>query len=258
MKEEIRNPWEGVKESDLYTKNDRSNVEVFNSKLGRHPKFIDLNLLPEPYMGNKNAKVILLFSNPGFGGNETTEYNEIPKFKETIIKNLTHANEEYPYYYLNPNFTRKSIKGETIFTDGGKWILDKTKQLRKDSGLTLEEFSTKIFTLQLHPFHSAEFKALNKTYKGYEYTMQLFSDSIDRAIKGEALIVCARAYKEWNKEYQKLNNNDKSKDLKIDLNTNFVQMLHPRKLNFTPKHFGKDSEENDNYKKLITELNKSL
>lgn len=258
MTNEIENPWKGIKESDLYTKDDRNNIEVFNSKLGRHPKYIDLDLLPEPYMGNPKAKIILLFANPGYGSNETKEYDEIPRFKETIIKNLTHSNEDYPYYYLNPNFTRKSLKGETIFTDGGKWILDKTKKLRKDSELTLEEFSTKIFTLQLHPYHSAEFKPLNKPYKGYEYTMQLFSKIIDRAIKGDALIICARAYKEWNKEYQKLNNNDKSKDLKIDLKTNFVQMLHPRKLYFTPKHLGKDSEENDNYEKLITELKKPL
>ena len=88
MKEKVENPWKKVKESDLFFEKDKQIIERFNLslkqkpniKLEDHDYYIHPDLLPEPYMGNLDANVILLFANPGYGKNEKADY-KIPGFQ---------------------------------------------------------------------------------------------------------------------------------------------------------------------------------
>ena len=123
--------------------------------------------------------------------------------------------------------------------------------------IKLEELSKKIFTLQLHPYHSVKFKPVKENFVGYDYTMSKFKRAVERAKAGEALIICARSYKYWNKEYQNLDPT-RNTDLKTQLNENFIEMLFPRTTYFTPKHFGKEEVGKENFKKLIEYLNKPV
>lgn len=257
MEKLIENPWKDIKEVPFYFEEDKKIIDEFNLKLENNPHFIHSDLMPEPYMGNPKANVILLFANPGYGANERIDYT-IPKFKKAIENNLTHSNTEYPYYYLNPEFKHQPSNGKSKYTDGGKWIRDRTKVLSAELKIEDKELAKKIFTLQLHPYHSARFKNVKKPFKGYEYSMSLFSNAIERAKKGEALIICARSYKHWNAEYQKLNKKNEGKDLKKDLENNFIEMLHPRSVYFTTKNLGKDEEGNENFQKLVAKLKQPL
>lgn len=250
MKEKVENPWGKVKESDLFFEKDKKIIERFNEKLENHPHYIYSDLLPEPYMGNPKANVILLFANPGYGKNERADY-KIPGFQNAIINNLTHFNKEYPYYYLNPDFVHQSSDGKPKYTDGGKWVLDRTRELRKELNINEKELSEKIFTIQLHPYHSEKFKPVKEKFVGYQYTMSLFFDAVERALKEEALIVCARSYRYWNTEYQ--NRYGENADLIKDLGTNFIKMQNPRSVYFTSKNLGEE-----NFTKLKNKLNAKL
>lgn len=250
-----------MNDSNIFFEKDKEIIKEFNEKLIRgdkelkkHPHYIQQDLLPEPYMGNPDANVILLFANPGYGGKEKDDYNAT-KLKEKIFKNLTHANLDYPYYYLDPELYDSSSKSQPKFTEGAKWARRRMRELIDK--IEPEELSQKVFTLQLHPYHSARFKKLNDSFKGYNYTMSLFEDAIERAEKKNALIVCARSYQHWNNEYKKIKKNP-DLDMMEDLGDNFMKMLNPRTTYFSPKHFGKEQIGNDKFKKLIEYLKKPL
>ena len=255
MEKKIDNPWENIKAPEYCTEVDLKLLNVFNNNKDGKPHFIHLDLMPEPYIGNPGANVIFLFANPGYGGNEKQDY-EIPGFKQAIEKNLTHSNTDYPHYYFNPAFVHKNPVRNHPYTDGGKWIRDRTRVLRERLNFNEEILSQKIFTIQLHPYHSAKYKPIQEPLSVHNYAMHLFLNAVERAKKKEALIICARSYKYWNIEYQNLT--DSQRDLKTDLGNSFIEMLYPRNVYFTPNHMGKDSAGEDNFEKLVCKLSVSI
>jgi len=220
----MKNPWEKIKDPNFYTKDDKRIIDEFNDKLkgkNESPFFIDLNLMPEPYIGDPKANVILLFTNPGLKGTELKEYKAVKGFSDAIKKNLTHKNESYSYYYFNPEFKMK-IDGEEKYIAGAEWIRRRTKELIEsfDDKILAE----KIFTIQLHPYHSARFKPLDEPLSVSRYTMYLFSKAVTKAKKGKAVIVCIRSYSEWNKAFQSLPGNTSESDLAKELGENFIML----------------------------------
>jgi len=88
----MRNPWESLADKNYRIEEDIEIINNHNSGLSKnHKHFIDLDLFPEPYIGNPNANVVLLFTNPGKSklNVEMKEYYEIDGFKKTLEKNLT-------------------------------------------------------------------------------------------------------------------------------------------------------------------------
>lgn len=213
----MNNPWGKNGRPNFYFEEDAKKIQAFNKSLGNHPQFIDLNLMPEPYIGNPNANVILLFTNPGLKGNENENYKEFPELKKVLEQNLTHENFDYPYYYLDPKFRE---------TDGGKWIRKRMNKIIEIVGD--KELSEKIFTIQLHPYHSNEFKDFNEPLLGHNYSMFLLSKAIER----KALIIFSRSHKEWNSAYNKFDHN--VKELKKIIGDNFIELKTPTK-NTTPR-----------------------
>lgn len=258
----VENPWEGILEPNIFLEKDKKIIEQFNLRLKQKPNlkledhdyYIHPDLLPEPYMGNPDANVVLLFANPGYGKNERTDYS-ISGFKDAIIKNLTHSKSDYPYYYLNPDFIHPPTNGKPNYSDGGKWVRQRMKEILIK--IDEKELTKKIFTIQLHPYHSAKFKPVTEKFVGHEYTMSKFKNAVERAKDRKALIICARSYKHWNKEFQNLDPINNT-DLKTQLNGNFIEMLFPRTTYFTPKHFGKGEIGNKNFETLLEYLKGTL
>jgi len=239
----VENPWEAFKkEENYFFEQDKKIVQEFNKNLGPHPKYIDFDLMPEPYIGNPNANVVLLFTNPGLKGNEKQNYEDFPTMKKVLKRNLTHENIDYPYYYLNPAFKD---------TDGGKWIYKRMGRIIKKIGP--KELSNKIFTIQLHPYHSNAFEELKETLQGHNYSMSLLSE----AIKRNALIIFTRSHKEWNSAYNKFDSS--VKDLKEIEKINFIELKTPMK-NTTPRSpfFIESYMGKENFKKLLSKLEEPL
>jgi hypothetical protein len=232
MTKKVENPWEGMNGPNYYSDRDKEIINTFNKKLEKKDKenniiskkedsifYIDLRLMPEPYMGNKDANVILLFTNPGLKKTELQEYDEYPDFYESLKNNLTHSNTEYPYYYFNPAF-KKLIKGKEKYIAGAEWILRRTKELRKAIGDNhLQILSKGLFTFQLHPYHSKRYKNLPKLEVD-EYTDYLFKASVQKAKDKGALVICVRNYDQWNDRYQKVFETEN--DFATDLSDNFI------------------------------------
>lgn len=242
MKEKVENPWKKTDRPNFYLEEDAKKIKVFNESLGKHPLYIDLELMPEPYIGNPKANVIFLFTNPGLKGNENDNYEKFPDFRKVLEKNLTHDNTDYPYFYLDPKFEK---------TDGGKWIRKRMSKIIDKIGD--KELSEKIFTIQLHPYHSNEFKEFKEPLEGHNYSMHLLSE----AIKRKALIVFTRSHSEWDSAYSKFDNT--VKELKKIIGNNFIQLRTPNKKT-TPRSpfFIESYMGEENFKKLINKLKEPL
>ena len=99
------NPWLRLPTNPPYVlPEDREAVEEFNRARGQaHDHFLHINeLLPEPFIGDKDAPVVLLSNNPGFG--ENVPFRQTSDFRAMMRNNLHHVATDWPFLYLNPAF----------------------------------------------------------------------------------------------------------------------------------------------------------
>src|SRR5207245_11805556 len=59
-------------------------------------------ILPEPFVGDKDAPVVLLSNNPGFGEGALPKRD--PAFMARLRNNLAHGPADYPFLFLAPEF----------------------------------------------------------------------------------------------------------------------------------------------------------
>lgn len=103
----MENPWLHLPTEPPYVLHgDRECVETFNCALNdsQHKHYLQLNeILPEPFVGAKDAPVLLLSNNPGIGG-KSTPCRQAPEFRAAMRNNLHHAASDWPFVYLHPAF----------------------------------------------------------------------------------------------------------------------------------------------------------
>lgn len=120
-----------------------------------------LSLLPLPYAGDlERADFIILLLNPGFSYTDYWGETNVPEFRKQLLSNLNQQfdRQEYGFPYLDPQFCWHS---------GFVWWEKKLRELvqeiarRKFNGNyrdALKEFSHRIASLELVPYHSSSFK----------------------------------------------------------------------------------------------------
>jgi hypothetical protein len=103
----LNNPWVDLPDKpDYVLEADRPEVEKFNKKRkpdSAHYLHIE-KILPEAFIGDKNAPVLLLSNNPGFSGQGADKPRQQSFVLEWMRKNLHHERLDYPFYYLDPAF----------------------------------------------------------------------------------------------------------------------------------------------------------
>ena len=101
----IDNPWlQLTSKSPFVLEIDREQVEAYNAKLSKgDSRYVRLDLIPEPFVGNPKAPVVLLGLNPGYDDSDDEFYRQ----NEAACRlNLAHAPQQYPFYLLNPDYDR--------------------------------------------------------------------------------------------------------------------------------------------------------
>lgn len=103
----MENPWLQLPTEPPYVlPADRDYVEKFNRalRISQQKHYLQINaILPEPFIGAKDAPVLLLSNNPGIGGDDSPS-RQAPAFREVMRNNLLHASSDWPFLYLNPTF----------------------------------------------------------------------------------------------------------------------------------------------------------
>ncbi len=95
------NPWHYLPPKPLYVlSEDQDKIEKFNSKNQEHA--LNLNVIPVPFVGSKDAPVLLLGNIAGVGPHEEEGYKKRPAYADRMRNNLLHAPSPYPFFPLDP------------------------------------------------------------------------------------------------------------------------------------------------------------
>jgi len=188
------NPWMKLPDNAPFVlPNDAPEIHNFNqkqikrlTKQGKPPdpdknnSLIDLKLLPEPFLGNPQAPVVLLNLNPGWDSTDAC-WHEKEDFKQKNRDNLEHKNVPYPFYLLHPNLSQ---------SPGGLWWRRHLRELINKVGL--KAVATGVLVVELFPYHSGRFG-----FKGAVPSQQYSVSLVEQAIRRGAMIVVLRAEKQW-------------------------------------------------------------
>ena len=186
----MENPWKNfVHKSPFILEEDRGFIEHFNEQIREYYE-IQVDQPPAPFVGNKNAPIVLLNLNPGYKEDDNEFYK-----KEAFIKasenNLTHRSNEYPFYFLDPSLGRDN--------SGYKWWHKKLKELISE--FKEKAVSQNILVLEYFPYHSKRFYFSKCVYShAQEYTKFL----LEKAMERNVLVIIMRSKKIWYEFVPKL------------------------------------------------------
>ncbi len=222
LKRDIENPWIDY---DLKTTKihhlDKLQIDKFNITAKSEFKF-DTILLPDPYIGNVNSKILLLALNPGIHEDDY-EIHKGPIYRKLHRENINQIDTEYPFYYLNPELN----------SPGTKWWHSKLKHLIENFGV--RKTAQAVCCLQYVPYHSKKFKKLSKNLPTQEFVKKI----IETHIKNNKPIVMMRSKSLWIKLVPEL-----------EFYKNIFSLRNPRTPALSPKNVGEE-----NFKLLINAMN---
>ncbi|MFL5624662.1 MAG: hypothetical protein ACJ788_03600 [Ktedonobacteraceae bacterium] len=94
------------------------------NRKGTIVKFLhEAGLITEPYLGNPQAKIILLNLNPGFSESDILFHRDNAYFAKTSRANLHHEGQEYPFYLLDPK--NLAAPGSGWWRRKLRWLIDR-------------------------------------------------------------------------------------------------------------------------------------
>src|ERR1700730_11344808 len=95
-------PWGALPDSAPYVlPMDAAEIKLFNRRVQPIQR-LHLDLMPEPFLGNPLAPVVLLNGNPGFSEADPATHRDI-EFRAAARRNLFHSHPNWPLYLLDPS-----------------------------------------------------------------------------------------------------------------------------------------------------------
>jgi len=158
---------------------DRPLVEWFNHTAKPSAR-IHVELLPEPYVGQFRAPVVILALNPGFSSADRRAH-ATPDLRRAVISCLRGQRTQHPFHYLAP----------TARSPGARWWRAAVRHLIDDCGL--RRVTEGLLSVDYFPYHSKTFQHAYLRLPSQPFSFAL----IRAAIARDALIVLARGARLW-------------------------------------------------------------
>lgn len=179
MSDVVLNPWRNLPETGPFVvEYDLPITEAFNRKASAQHR-LHFDLIPEPYLGNPLAPVVLLNANPGYPANGI-----VPDFGGGFLvaarANLLHAHPDWPLYLLDP----------ALPSMGGNWWNRRLRPLANAVG-GFQRVAQLVFVAETHGYHSVNYKTI--ALPSQRYTRELVLAAMQR----DAVIIVMRARKVW-------------------------------------------------------------
>jgi hypothetical protein len=170
------NPWFRLPPGPPYVlEEDEDAVRKFNARAGGAHRIQIDKLLPEPFVGDPAAPVLLLSNNPGFG--EGSVLRRQPDFMTRIRDGMHLEFSNYPFIYLDPDYSE---------TNSGRWWRQKLKCLLERFGDTVVARS--VCNVVYFPYPSTRFRHGGCEVESQKYGFRLVHDAVERG----AMIVLMR------------------------------------------------------------------
>jgi len=188
-----KNPWLRFNPDGPYVLDeDKSDVRRYNAFVPAQNKKIIDRTIPEPFIGNPDsARILLLSLNPGHSPKDFV-WHERQDFRQSMIRNLRHETQAFPFYPLNPEFKESGA---------GDWWRKKTHRLQSAAGISDELFAQRLFVIEWFPYHTETSPYRTRLLRGPDgvlcesqrYSFELAQDFMNRNIP----VLLMRSRKEW-------------------------------------------------------------
>jgi hypothetical protein len=182
----MHNPWRDLSFKRPYVLlEDHAAIEEANKKNDNWEFQYHLELLPDPYIGNLEAPVVLFSLNPGYtrakqgdaNCNDDWWHANSQDLHDAYRRNFREERSLYPMFFLDPIFANNP---------GGRYWNKKLGDLIALCGR--EKVAKALLTIEFFPYHSHKFRG------GCHVPSQKFAlYQIQRAMERKATIILVRA-----------------------------------------------------------------
>lgn len=174
-----RNPWAGLPaEPPFVLPEDAAVVHAFNAEASEGHRLRVDELLPEPFVGDPEAPVLILGNNPGYT-EAGARLKRAPGFAARLRANLAHPPSDYPFLYLSPDAPDPARR----------WW---RKKLRGLLDLGEQRVARSVFAVEHSPYGSVRYGRAPRV-PSQEYSFEL----VRRAMTRGAVIVLTRGRRRW-------------------------------------------------------------
>ena len=176
----MRNPWLDLPhQAPFVLTEDAKAVANFNRSATDATR-IHVELLPEPFLGDPKAPVVLLSLNPGFS-HEDADCHTDPTFARLSRANLEHRACDHPFYLLNP----------TVSGPGRRWWDRRLSRLLDLAGRQV--VASRVLCVEYFGYHSDVFAHRRLRLPSQEYGFFLVREALAR----RAIVVLTRGRQLW-------------------------------------------------------------
>jgi hypothetical protein len=120
----MENPWISLPmEAPCVSEPDKPAVAAFNVHASDEHR-IHTDVLPEPFLGRKDAPIVLLNVNPGFDDHASLTHED-HYARDAWKKNILHEPLAYPFYFLDPQLSHAG---------GARWWKRTLRELMQIAG----------------------------------------------------------------------------------------------------------------------------
>jgi hypothetical protein len=176
------NPWHRLPDRPPFVlPEDEAVLRDFNRRAAEVHQFRTDDLLPEPFVGDPNAPVVLLGNNPGFTP-EGARRKQEPRFIARMRANLLHQATDYPFVFFAPD----------IHEGHKRWW---ERKMGKLLYFGRERLSRSILAVEHFPYASRRYRGgrLRLPSRGQDYSFFL----VQKAMERKAVIVLTRGQRRW-------------------------------------------------------------
>lgn len=181
----MENPWKHFEISkEMVHESDREAFEIHNARAKKPNHRLLMQLAPEPWIGSPQAKVVILYANPGAtdGDQEGRKQECADRINELSIANLRGQINDYPHFFFNEELKESA---------GYKWYAKRFRLLIE--GSSVEEVSKGIMTCELAPYHSVNWRKPSNDFATQKYTFEI----VRQAVEDEKVILIIRGKDTW-------------------------------------------------------------
>jgi hypothetical protein len=174
------NPWPTLPSEPPYVLDcDAAAICAFNEK-AQEVHRLQLDAMPEPFVGSRTAPVVLLGLNPGFD-DQDPEVHARPEFQALLRNIYCDSKLDFPFYFLDPS----------VESPGRKWCEKKLRPLL--AMFSRKAIAQSILLVDYFPYHSRRFNHASLELPSQEYGFGL----VRAAIARRAVVVVLRSRKLW-------------------------------------------------------------
>ncbi len=178
----MNNPWLTLPAKPPFVlADDQQSILDFNTK-AKPEHSIHLEGVPQPYLGNPSARIILLNLNPGFSQDEIRFQQGNEYFVQMSRANLVHESLEYPFYLLDTRIYASL---------GSVWWRKKLKPLL--NLYEVKRIANELCVIEYFPYASQRF-GCNISIPSQRYSFSL----VHEAMRRNALIIQMRSRRLWH------------------------------------------------------------